>query len=153
MTSIPATHPAVAGLNTQWRLADLSTLANTVYTKMTERPRRVGLLVTPLELVELSYVRVNDWTTISNRSSKWTRNTKRGDIQTTLVGWKFISRGGRDNKRYIFEKYLLRKRDYPYDTSNYNPAFYNPCDRPDDFLIPDEGITIEEMLVRLGGVL
>ena len=81
------------------------------------------------------------------------KNTAWIDNQTTLVGWKFISRGGRENKWYTFEKYILRKRDYPYVASNYNPSFYTQIGKPDDFLIPDEGISIEEMLMRMGGVL
>lgn len=146
MTIIKATHPAVCGLNTTKRIADIAAIANGLYNKP-----RIGLFASPVELASLSYVRSEFYGTVGNQSSKWNRATKcTPSGRKVLVGWRYVSHNG---KCYEFERFALRHYDFPYATANYSPRlFYSTMETPDFFIIPSEGITVEEMLSRMVAV-
>lgn len=146
MTSIRKSHISVSGYKTKERFDNLVALVQKVKEKENERPRNVGLFVTPEKLSEFIYVRV-----VEQNGSNKPKPKKNKNDKEYFVGWKILNRN-KERKEYTFEYYVLHSQDFPITDENYNPKFTNSPDGEDTFLIPYEGIPIEEMLNRMLGI-
>jgi hypothetical protein len=146
MTSIRKSHISVAGYKTKERFDNL--VANVQKVRVVENtmPRNIGLFVTPEKLSEFIYVRV-----IEHSGSTKPKPNKTGNDKEYFIGWKVVGRN-KERKEYKFEYYVLHSQDFPITDENYNPNFTNSPDGEDTFLIPHEGIPVEEMLNRMLGI-
>lgn len=149
MTSIRKSHISVSGYKTKERFDNLSLLVQKVKEVENTRPRNIGLFVTTEQLSNFIYVRV-----IENNSSNrlpYFKKKQNDNNKEYFVGWKILNRN-KERKEYTFEYYVLHSQDFPITDENYNPKFTNSPDGEDTFLIPYEGIPIEEMLNRMLGI-
>lgn len=155
MTAILTTNPSFIGRNTKDRLESLAAISEPIYRRMKEQPRTVGLYLTPDELNNLIFVRAREYCHKTNSTTRWSRDTKLTTRENAeMVGWKFV-RWDEVEKVYRYEFYQINlDRDYPMTNSTvvkkYVPVKFEDG-KPDGVLVmPDEGITIEEMLRRMG---
>lgn len=146
MTSIRKSYISVSGYKTKERFDNLCLLVKKVRELENIRPRNIGLFVTPEKLSEFIYVRV-----IEQNGSNKPKQKKVGNDKEYFVGWKTVGRN-KETKQYKFECYVVHSQDFPITDKNYNPEFMNSPDGGDTFLIPHEGILVEEMLNRMLGI-
>lgn len=146
MTSIRKSHISIYGYKTKERFDNLVALVQKVKEIENKRSRNVGLFVTPEKLSEFIYVRV-----IEQNGSNKPKPKKNKNDKEYFVGWRIIGRN-KEHNEYKFEHYVLHSQDFPITDKNYNPKFTSSPDGEDTFLIPHEGIPIEEMLNRMIGV-